>query len=379
MDARITADDTGTPLDNTLVNQADLLQAYLGWGTKNFFDTGLSMDIKGGRQTIDLGSRRLVARNVFRNTINAFTGLDAQIGAPNDWLVHSFYVLPVFRLPDQVEDIRDGKTVFDQEDIGTRFWGVHGRKDQMPWITHGELYILGLHEEDAEDLSTRNRRLYTPGIRWFKDPAKGQMDFEIEAAYQTGTSHASTRATDTQDLDHTAHFEHAQIGYTFDLPWSPRFLAQYDYASGDDDPNDGDNNRFDTLYGARRWELGPTGIWGELARANINSPGYRLFVKPREDVSAFIAHRMIWLASDRDAWTTTPLTTEGALQDPTGQSGDFVGHQIESSIGWTVIPKNLMLEAGWAYLIKGEFARNAPGAPNEGDTNYFYVQTLLQF
>jgi Alginate export len=28
-------------------------------------------------------------------------------------------------------------------------------------------------------------------------------------------------------------------------------MAQYDYASGDEDPDDGTNNRFDTLFGAR--------------------------------------------------------------------------------------------------------------------------------
>jgi hypothetical protein len=378
MDARVTGDDQGTPLDNTLVNEADLLQAYVGWGTKDLLGTGLSADIKGGHETIDLGSRRLVTRNVFRNAINAFTGLDAQIGIPGNWQVRSFLVLPVFRLPDNVNDIRNERMVFDREDGNIYLWSVYGRKDQLVWNTKGELYVIGLHERTVPGLATRNRRLYTLGVRWFKDPMKGQLDFEVEAAYQVGTSRLST--TSTQDLDAAAHFEHAQIGYTFNLPWTPRFLAQYDYASGDEDPDDGTNDRFDTLFGARRWELGPTGIWGAFARSNINSPGYRLIAKPREDLSAFIAHRLVWLASARDAWTTTPLTTEGSLQDKTGRSGDFLGHQIEASITWNVIPKNLTLETGWVHLVKGEFAQNAPEAPKDKrDTNYFYVQTIFQF
>jgi hypothetical protein len=89
---------------------------------------------------------------------------------------------------------------------------------------------------------------------------------------------------------------------------------------------------------------------------------------------------LVWLASARDAWTTTPLTTEGSLQDKTGRSGDFLGHQIEASITWNVIPKNLTLETGWVHLVKGEFAQNAPEAPKDKrDTNYFYVQTIFQF
>lgn len=140
------------------------------------------------------------------------------------------------------------------------------------------------------------------------------------------------------------------------------------------DPTDDDNGRFDTLFGARRFEFGPTGIWGAFARSNISSPGYRLIIKPHETVSAFIAHRLFWLAQSKDAWTTANV------RDVTGQSGDFIGHQIEASVQWQVIPKNITLEAGWAHLVKGEFAEDAPNAPvDTDDSNYFYAQTVLQF
>jgi hypothetical protein len=201
----------------------------------------------------------------------------------------------------------------------------------------------------------------------------------VESAFQVGASRASASASDTTDLDHSAHYQHAQIGYTFNAPWSPRFLAQYDYASGDDDPNDGDTERFDTLFGARRFEYGPTGIWGAFARSNIDSPGYRLIVKPTDTVSAFIGHRMFWLASDQDAWTTTGTVSTPAIRDKDGRSGDFLGHQIEASVTWNVIPKNLAVETGVAYLIKGDFAKNAPDASPEDDSTYFYAQTVLQF
>ncbi|MBS1214432.1 MAG: hypothetical protein H6R26_3049, partial [Proteobacteria bacterium] len=67
-------------------------------------------------------------------------------------------------------------------------------------------------------------------------------------------------------------------------------------------------------------------------------------------------------------------------QDKTGRSGDFISHQIEASVSWAVIPKNLTLELGWAHLAKGEFAKNAPNAPaDHGDSDYFYTQTTMQF
>ncbi|MEW6444379.1 MAG: alginate export family protein [bacterium] len=373
MDSRVVLDDSGTPLDTTQEDRTDLLQGYLAWGSKGFAGSGLAVEARGGRQTMDLGSRRLVARNSFRNTINAFTGLHLRVESPSKWQARGFFVLPVARLPDKTEDIEAGEVRFDREDPETYLWAAFFRYSRLPWNISCELYLVRLHENDTSDLATRNRRLYAPGVRWFKEPARGSLDFEVESIYEAGNSRASTRPDDTTDLDQAAHCQHAQIGYTFDVPWAPRFLVQYDYASGDRDPNDRDTERFDTLFGARRFEFGPTGIWGAFARSNLHSPGYRLIIRPAETLSTFLGHRMSWLASDRDAWVPA------RLQDKTGGSGDFIGHQIEGSITWNVVPKNLALETGFAYLIKGGFARHAPDAPPEDESTYFYAQTVLQF
>src|SRR5690606_18610047 len=129
------------------------------------------------------------------------------------------------------------------------------------------------HEQDTEDMPTRNRKLVTPGLRILRKAKPAQLDLEIEGAFQQGSSRASTSAEDTTRLDHLAFFFHGALGYTLELPWHPRILAEYDYASGDADPNDRAFGRFDTLYGARRFDFGPTGMYGAFARSNINSPG----------------------------------------------------------------------------------------------------------
>ena len=125
-----------------------------------------------------------------------------------------------------------------------------------------------------------------------------------------------------------AHFHHVQAGYTLDTAYSPRLALVFDYASGDEDPDDDENNRFDTLYGARRFDYGPTGIYGALARSNLVSPGYTLSLNPREDIQLMVGHRFCWLASDKDAWTTS------GLRDNTGDSGSYVGNQAEVRIRW---------------------------------------------
>jgi hypothetical protein len=374
IDSRLELEDAGTPLNTTLINETELLQAYLAWQTHDFMGSGLEAEVKFGRHTMDIGSRRLVARNRYRNTINNFNGINFIVQEPNHWQWRNFVVLPVSRLPNDQQSLRDGVVEFDEENFNVIFAGSFISFSHLPLDSTGELYFFQLSEEDTGSTPSKNRNLSTPGLRWYREPMPNQFDFEMESALQTGTSYASSAATDTAKLDHFAYFGHAAIGYTFDLPWSPRLLLQYDYASGDSDPNDGKNGRFETLYGARRFEFGPTGIWGAFARANINTPGIRIQFKPMPKLSGFIAHRAYWLAEKRDAWTGA------GLRDTTGQSGSYIGQQVEASLKWEAIPKLVTLESGWAHLFKGEFAKKAPGsATDKSDSDYFYAQTTFSF
>lgn len=374
IDSRITLDDEGTPVNNGIVNETALLQAYLAWNTIDFFNTGLAAEIKFGRQTMDIGSRRLVSRSRFRNTINNFNGLDFILQSSKNWQWRNFVVLPVIRLPSDSQSIRNGDVVFDEENFKILFAGSFFRIANLPFESYGELYFYQLNEDDTARSNTKNRKLSTPGLRWYRPPGVNEFDFELESAFQAGTSHGTVAPNDSIELDHLSYFGHVAIGYSFDLPWVPRLLLQYDYASGDKDPFDNNNGRFETLYGARRFEYGPTGIWGAFARANINTPGIRIQFKPRSNITGFIAHRAFWLAEKRDTWVGS------GLRDVTGRSGSFIGQQLEARVRWNPVSGLVFLEAGWAHLFKGPFAKNAPGSPeNKDDSDYFYVQTSLAF
>jgi hypothetical protein len=47
-------------------------------------------------------------------------------------------------------------------------------------------------------------------------------------------------------------------------------------------------------------------------------------------------------------------------------------------IRWRLLPRNVILEFGYAHLFAGEFIDKAPNA-NRGDTNYVYSQIILDF
>ena len=201
-------------------------------------------------------------------------------------------------------------------EVGAQRVGLHRKHHEAEAGDHhhrGELFFFGLNENDKAGPPTRNRDLYTPGFRFRKPLRPGSLDYELEAALQVGDSRLVRSSND--ELDHLAWFLHAEAVYFFESAWSPRVALQFDYASGDRNPRDNGNDRYDTLFGARRFEFGPSGVFGPFFRANRITPGGRFTFAPSPRVGVMTAVRGFWLAERKDAWVGT------GLQDPDGDSG----------------------------------------------------------
>jgi Alginate export len=372
LDSRAYLSPHDAVLDTTMVNAVELLQAHLGYTFDQPLGSSGKLELKLGRQTLDLGSRRLMARNAFRNTINAFTGLYADWNSGDQGRLQALYLLPVNRLPNDAAGLEDNAIEFDEELEDTRLLGFYGSQRLGASDWNGELYAFNLDESDEPGVNTRDRRLWTLGGRAFTPNRSGKVHYEWESAYQFGDARSSTGSSNTTDLDTEAWFHHLTVGYQFDAAWKPRVEGLLDYASGDDDPNDGEYNRFDTLYGARRFEFGPTGILGLIARANLISPGLRTFLEPNPRWRVMLAHRLVYLESDQDAWSSAGIV------DPAGASGRYVGQTSEFSVSYEVLPKNLWIEVGAQHLFAGSFVEEAPNATGQGDPTYVYLQTTLR-
>jgi hypothetical protein len=369
MDSRQYGIDDPARLNTTVVDAVELIQYWAGLR----FGGGDEGLVLAGRHTMDIGTRRLVARNRFRNTTNTFTGLNATWDDGSGASARAFAVVPVNRLPTDADSLDDNEIELDEDAEDTWFYGLYASTPDLVSEVAGEVYWFYLDESDAPGEATRDRSLHTPGLRVWKEPAETQVDFEVEAAYQFGDSRATTSGSDTTDLDHQAHTEHVEVGYSFESEWSTRLIAQFDHASGDRDPNDGDNERFDLLFGARRFDFGPTGIFGPFARSNIMSPGLRLFFQPSDRVDVMLVDRFYWLASDTDAWTTA------GVRDPSGQSGDYLGNMPELQVRWHAVPKNILVDTGFAYLFQGDFPEDAPNANGQGDSAFAYLEVTFTF
>jgi hypothetical protein len=360
-----------TLLNNGVVDPLDVLQAYVQLRAGSWLGADHELTLTAGRFTRDLGARRLVARNDFRNTINSFTGVDL-VWRRRGWPgLRAFATLPVRRLPDTPADLANHTLLRDRENGSALLSGLVIHAD-MPAELQAELYLLGLHEDDSAGVTTTNRRLWTPGLRLVRAPVVGRWDGQLELIGQFGKSRASTAAGDTTDLAHQAASLHLAAGWKFSAPWTPRLAVHYDYATGDADPKDGRQGRFDPLFGARRFEFGPTGLYGALARSNLSSPGVRLEANPSATLDAMAMWRPAWLVEAKDAWTTAQQ------RDPTGAAGTWVGQQWETRLRWRLLPGNLALEVGGAWLARGRFAATAPKA-RDGDPIYVYSQLTGSF
>jgi len=161
-DSRIELADSGSPLGTSSVNPLELLQSYVEVPIDGLLAPDSTSSLKAGRFTMDIGTRRLVARNAYRNAINAFTGVEWLWRSPEYGQVRLFYTLPVERRVDG--NIRDNDPLLDKERDEVKFWGINYMPTAMPWGDQGEFFLYGINEDDGSDLATANREFLTTGF-----------------------------------------------------------------------------------------------------------------------------------------------------------------------------------------------------------------------
>ncbi len=370
-DSRAFLDDNGSPLSTSMVNPVELIQTYLMWEHQNLFEKGGQSSLRVGRLTLNVGNRRLVARSKFRNTMNTFSGTEWKYETKQGNELQMFYTLPVNRAPDDASDLKNNHIEYDRPSGRAHFWGVSYTDKSLIQSHELTVFSLGLHENDSKKTATSNRDLITTGIVVKKPRKVGHFDYLVESVYQFGESRKSKKATDKVDLEHFAHFHRAEIGFSVPFSYTPRVALEYDYASGDSNGNDGRNERFDSLFGARRFDYGPTGIYGPFKRSNLNSIGLRITARPSRFTEFMSSYRGFWRASKSDAWVAS------GISDVTNVAPRFLGQQLEVRMRWKILPHTLHLELGSAYLRTGKFSRIIE--PKTSDKNIYYGYAQVSY
>lgn len=369
-DARVYDESLRTPITTSEVNAVEPVQAYVKFGLGDVLGKGSSTSVQAGRMILSLGSSRLVTSEEFRNTANGYTGARFNVAAKTGATATLFWVMPQVRLPGDRFAISRNRVELDRESLDLVLWG--GIVTTPRVIARGALDIayFRLAEHDGANGPTLDRNLHTINLRLFRDPAPGKLDWEFEGAYQIG-SISSGLGAGARTRDVNAYFYHLEIGRSWAGRWSPRVSAEFDYATGT--KATGSFGRFDTLFGGRRIDFSPSGIYNEINRANIASPGLKLEVSPSKRWDAMVEARPLFVPEVTDSFATTNV------RDPSGRTNGYAGEQYDFRLRYWVVPRALRFEVDVDYLRKGPFLINAPNAPRNGDTRFVALSMLANF
>lgn len=369
LDARAYGIDPGSTVSTSTVNVLEPIQAYAEFDLGELAD-GWKTTLQAGRFTMKYGSGRLVSRIGFSNVPTSFTGARIDLASEGGEQLSLFWTMPQERRPGDAAAIRDNDFELDREGSDLQLFGANYQSKLDRLGASLELYGYGLLEDDRPDRATRNRQLFTPGLRLLRKPKDGSFDFDLEATYQLGTIRTGKAPTATKQ-DVSAWMLHAELGRTLGGPAGLRIAALFDAASGDG--AGGDYTRFDPLFGARSSTFGPTANFGPLSFSNIISPGVRIAAKPSERIDGSLSVRLAWLERATDSFAKTGVV------DPIGDAGRFAGTQYEASLGYWIVPNSIRVGLGAAYLGKGRFLEQAANAPDTGDTRYILSDVTFSF
>lgn len=349
------------PKDNRDWNEFELIQTY----GELYFKGALGHDdlgnhrpirIRGGRMAWEALDRRLLGNNQWRNTTNNFDGFRVTLGQEsNDWEFDAWGVQPVIRLIDE----------FDRRDKGQWFYGAIGHWRRWSEVITLQPYYMGLMQDD--DNGTRAKReIHSPAIRTYGVLPSTKVDFDLSAIYQFGRDDGQRKSAWSYILE---------FGYTFQqLAWKPRLSAFYGFVSGDRDPNDNVNNRFERFFGfARPWSADDN-----LVMENIKAPKIKIEFQPHKDLQIDGGYNWFWLASKTDRFNNL-LNGSGNNRDRTGNSGDFLGHAVDIRARYQLTPY-VNTTVGYSHWFNGEFVKKrqlAELGETTAGTNFFYIEVSI--
>ena len=329
------------PRDTRDVNEYELIQGY----GELHFGHALGQDARGnarpirlrvGRMSWESLDRRLLGNNQWRNTTNNHEGFRLNLGQEaNDWELDLWGVQPILR------DLE----AFDTRDDDVWFYG--GILNWRAWsdVITLQPHFLGLRQ--AATATRPAREVHAPGLRAYGVIPDTAWDFDASVMHQFGED-AGRRKEAWAGL--------IELGYVFPHPWRPRISAFYAYASGDRDPRDTTDHRFERFFGfARPWSADDYIVF-----ENVETPRMRLELKPHQRWQLDAGYAAYWLASDRDRFNNLLGGINGEQRfnrDPTGNSGSFLGHALDLRIRYAATER-IDATLGYSHWINGGFVRS---------------------
>jgi alginate export protein len=194
------------------------------------------------------------------------------------------------------------------------------------------------------------------GLRLHGDVS--DFDYDLELGYQTG-SRDGFAFEPASRLSIEANALAALVGYTFrDVPWTPRIALEYERATGDDDPNDDEDNSFLVMY---EYAFGYTSMMTHWK--NIDKWTLILTAKPVDKMIIGLELSTMNLESAEDAWYSL---VEAPVFPAPGASKDL-GTEVNFHLQYS-FAKRTWMRLGYANFKPGQFSADTIGTRDHMDS-----------
>jgi len=332
----------------------DLHQLYFLLSKPN----DLPVSLKIGRQELSYGAKRLVHCSAWPNEIRAFDAVKLTYN-PKLFDVDLFWGNVVQYFDRHFNDGKFGEHFFG---IYSTFKGIQG--------SVFDLYVLNLVDKHrlvaGEDKQEGDSERYTVGTRGEgKLPRYDAWGYGYEVAYQFGD-----KASDKIK----AYAYHGDINYTFkNCFMQPVVKIEYNYASGDDNPKDGDSETFIPLFQSTHE---PYGIIDFFRWQNMKEVAFCLDFTPRKDrIKASLQYHRFYLDETEDVWYNSSGKPMAKRKGTSADVSNYVGDEVDVVMQYKLF-SFLDLEGGYAHFFCGDYVKETGSADN---ADWFYLQSVIRF
>jgi len=314
----------------------DLKRAFVLFKNLN----GKPVDVQLGRQVLVYGDQRLVGHLEWVDQGRTYDGIRLKAHPEKFWL------------DAWAVNIRETGAANDDK----YFYGVYGGNK---WL---DLYILGVQDQmtgNGEAGGTGKTFFATFGVRYHNKT--GNFDYTVEIPFQFG---------DLNGDDLQAWAASATVGYTFeDSKWQPRIYFEFDYASGDDNPTDGKNKQFQTLFPTNHLWYGRA---DQVGWNNIMNFRLGVFFKPSAKWRVRIDYHHMMRPEELGAWQGVAgnVIRTGALG-----SSSHLADEVDVIVTW-LPSKPVNVEFGWTTFFPGGFIKDTGESPT---ATFVWLQCRVVF
>jgi len=345
----------------------DVHQAFAVLGDRQ----ALPVTLKVGRQEFSYGDERLVGAFDWNNLGRVFDAAKLRFEDEAFWA--DAFVGRVVLADDGAFNVANDYDWFS---------GLYASSRAVLPKHEAQLYVLARNTGPQSPRATTGspqtggppaRDIYTLGMRLKSLPGQfGGWDYEAELAGQLGNF---LDPTPGRRLAHRALAAHLAGGYTWkQAPATPRLGLEYNFASGDGDPADGEHGTFENLFPTNHKFYGSMDLfsWQNLHHLRLASA-----LRPVRHLAVTLDYHLFWLADTADAFYQVNGAPRGGPYGRRPENDAFVGSEINLVATWTM-PRGLAAQAGYGHFFRGDYVKQSLTAGSR-DADWAYVQVVLTF